>query len=249
MTLWRLEWLRLVRTRRLVALLGAYLFFGLTGPVTARYLSDILGEINTQGVIVKLPEPTPADGVAQFVSNASQIGLLIVVMIAASALAFDARREMAIFLRTRVDGLHRIVLPAFTVNFAAAAIGLVLGSLAAWYETAVLLGRLPAARMLAGIVFGVVFLAFATAVVALVAAVARGVLATAGASLVLLILLALLGNLGAIGRWLPTSLSSAMTGLVSGRPYADYLPAAAVAVVATALALAGAIRFGARREV
>jgi hypothetical protein len=38
----RLEWLRLTRTPRAIALAGVYLFFGLLGPVTARYLQDIV---------------------------------------------------------------------------------------------------------------------------------------------------------------------------------------------------------------
>ena len=80
MTLWRLEWLRLVRTHRLLALVGIYLFFGLIGPLTARYLSAILGRLGTEGVRVEFPEPTPADGIAQFVVNAYQIGLLVVVL-------------------------------------------------------------------------------------------------------------------------------------------------------------------------
>ena len=42
MTLWRLEWARLVRTRRLVALLAVYLFFGALGPLTVRYLQQIV---------------------------------------------------------------------------------------------------------------------------------------------------------------------------------------------------------------
>ncbi|NUR29334.1 MAG: hypothetical protein HOV83_26405, partial [Catenulispora sp.] len=81
MNLWRLEWLRLVRTRRLVAVLGAYLFFGFSGPLTARYLSEILGRLGSDGVRVQFPKPTQADGIAQFTGNASQIGLLIVVIV------------------------------------------------------------------------------------------------------------------------------------------------------------------------
>ena len=98
---------------------------------------------------MEFPDPVPADGIAQFVGNASQIGLLVVVLVAASALAFDARREMAVFLRTRVGSVRDIMLPAYAVNTGAAVAGLVVGSLAAWYETAVLLGALPTRRMLA----------------------------------------------------------------------------------------------------
>jgi len=161
MTLWRLEWLRLVRSHRLLALVGTYLFFGLTGPLTARYLSALLGRLGTEGVRIEFPEPTPADGIAQFVGNVSQIGLLVVVLVAASALAFDARREMAVFLRTRVRGVRDIIVPAYVSTVAAAVAALVVGSLAAWYETAVLLGGVPVAAMLAGIGLGSLFLAFA----------------------------------------------------------------------------------------
>ena len=42
MSLWRLEWLRLTRTKRWIALVGVYLFFGLLGPFTARYMAEII---------------------------------------------------------------------------------------------------------------------------------------------------------------------------------------------------------------
>jgi ABC-2 type transport system permease protein len=64
MTLWRLEWLRLVRTHRLLVLVGVYLFFGFTGPLTARYLSQILDRLGTEGMKVEFPAPQPADGIA-----------------------------------------------------------------------------------------------------------------------------------------------------------------------------------------
>ena len=57
MTLWRLEWLRLVRTRRLVVIIAVYVFFGLTGPLSARYLGEILNRVGG-GIKVELPAPT-----------------------------------------------------------------------------------------------------------------------------------------------------------------------------------------------
>jgi len=248
MSLWRLEWLRLVRTRRLVAILGIYLFFGLTGPLSARYLSAILGRVGPPGVKIELPPPVPADGVTQFVSNASQIGLLVVILVAASALAFDARREMAVFVRTRVDSVREILVPAFTVNAAAAIAGFVVGSLAAWYETAVLLGGLPPGRTLLGIAYGSLYLVFAVAMVAAVAAVVRGVLAAAGIAVTILLVLAVVGNIGAAGRWLPTSLVGALEALVRNADPVDYLPAAAIAAAASAALVWFAAAVGTRRE-
>ncbi len=34
MSLWRLEWLRLIRTRRFLVLAGVFVFFGIVGPVS-----------------------------------------------------------------------------------------------------------------------------------------------------------------------------------------------------------------------
>jgi ABC-2 type transport system permease protein len=248
MNLWRLEWLRLVRTHRLLALVGLYVFFGLTGPLTARYLSALLGRLGTEGIRVEFPDPVPADGIAQFVGNTSQIGLLVVVLVAASALSYDARREMAVFLRTRVRTVRDIVVPAYLVNAGAAAVALVVGSLAAWYETAVLLGQVPIGAMVAGIALGALFLAFAVALTAAVASAVRGVAATAGVSLTGLLGLALLGELTQLGRWLPTRLAGAMPELVRGTALSDYAPAVATSLVATVAAVSVAVLVGSRRE-
>jgi ABC-2 type transport system permease protein len=248
MTLWRLEWLRLVRTRRLVAILAVYLFFGFTEPASVRYLSQILARAGGGRLKIEVPPPVPADGIAQFVGNASQIGLLVVVLVAASALAFDARREMAIFLRTRVDSVARILVPALVVNAVAAVVGYVLGTAAAWYETAVLIGAPPVGRMLVGVAYGVLFLVFAVATVAAVASVVRGTLAAAGVALVALLVMAVLGGFGWLGHWLPIGLAGALGAVVGDADPADYLPAVGVTVVLTGLLVWFATVMGSRRE-
>ncbi len=249
MSLWRLEWLRLVRTRRLFALVAVYLFFGLLGPIGARYIADILKAVDTSGMTIEVPPPVPADGIEQFVSNATQIGLLVVVLVAASALAFDARREMAIFLRTRVKSPVSILVPALVVNAGAALVALLVGTAAAWYETAVLLGGLPVGRTLIGLGYGALFLIFAVVLVAAAASVTRGALAAAGVAIVVLLVMAIVGGLGSLDRWMPTSLGGAMGSVVRDTSPAHYLPAAAIAVALTALSAWFAAATTARREI
>lgn len=247
MSLWRLEWLRLLRTRRLLVIVSVYVFFGLTGPLSARYLGQILNRVGN-GITIELPPPTPADGIAQYASNAAQIGLLVVVLIAASALAVDAHTEMATFLRTRVGHLREIVLPRYVVAVTGAAAGFLLGTAAAWYETTVLLGAPGVTPMLTGTALGCLFLAFAVAGTALAASLVRSVLGTAGVTVVTLLVMALLGNVPAVGRWMPTTMLSALPRLVQGGSTVDLLPAAAVTLVATVAALWAAIALAARRE-
>ena len=196
----------------------------------------------------RFPIPTPADGMVQFVSNAAQIGTLVVVIVAAGALAFDAIPEMGVFLRTRVNPAWKILVPRVVVSFLAAAGAFLLGTGVAWYETWALIGAPTTAPVLAGAALGVVFLAFVVALTAAVAQRMRSVLGTVMTSLVVLIAMPLIGLAPAIARWLPTSLANALADLPSGGTMNDYWPAVGVSVVATMLLVWAAFALAGRRE-
>ena len=166
----------------------------------------------------------------------------MVVVIAAGVFSFDAHRGLAMFLRTRVGSIWQLVTPRFAVNAAAAATAYLLGTLAAWYETQLLIGSPPVGGMLAGILCGATYLAFAVAVTALAASMVRSTLATVGITLAVLLLLPIAGTLRAIDRWLPTTLATAPVDLLDGtHRLSHYLPTFAVAVAVSAAALAIAV--------
>lgn len=251
MTLCRLEWLRLFRTKRWIGLLSVYLFFGLVGPLTARYLSEIVsfagGEL--QDVVVEFPPPVPADGMAQYASNAMQIGTLVAVVVAAGALAFDAIPEMGVFLRTRIADVKHILSPRVWVTTAAVLVAFVVGALAAWYETWALIGAPDTAAVLAGIGYGALFLVFVVAMVAAVAGKVSSILGTVMVSIVILLVMPVIGVADVVGRWLPTHLAGALGTLPAGTASAsDYLGASLVAVVSGAALLWLAVRLAGHRE-
>lgn len=251
MTLWRLEWLRLARTRRWLVLVGVFLFFGLLGPLGARYLDQILGLAGgeLEGAQIELPPPVPADGMIQFASNAFQVGTLVVVVVAAGSLAFDAIPEMGVFLRTRVPEVRRILVPRLVVTTTMVVASFLLGVGAAWYETWVLIGAPDPVAVVVGTAYGILFLGFVVALVAAVAGRASTVLSTVLVSALVLLLLPIVGIVDAIGRWLPSHLAGALGALSAGAVAAsDFLPAAGVTVVATVLLLWAAVHLAARRE-
>jgi ABC-2 type transport system permease protein len=238
MSLWRLEWLRLTRTPRALTLAALFVFFGLLEPAITRYQSQIFRHVGN-GVRISFPPATPAQGVSSYASELSGIGLIVVVVIAAGAFGFDARQGLATFLRTRAASIWQLVAPRFAVWAAAAAIAYVLGTLAAWYETDLLIGPPAPGGMLAGILCGCVYLAFAVAVTALAASVVRSTLATVGIALAVLLLLPIAGTFHAAADWLPTTLASAPADLLTrAHPLPHYLPTLAVTVAAGAAALA-----------
>jgi ABC-2 type transport system permease protein len=244
MGLWRLEWLRLVRTPRAVSLGAVFLATGLIEPVITKYESALLAHV-AKGTVVSLPKPTPAQALSSYVSEATVVGLIVLVAVAASTYNFDARPGLSAFFRTRVPSMWRLVTPRFAASAALGALGYLLGTLAAWYETRLLIGSLPAGGLLAGMLCGMVYLAFAVAVTALAASLTKTTVASVGITLaILLAALPLLGDVHAISSWVPTALVGAPADLVASPPadtLAHFVPALGVSVVAGALALAAAV--------
>lgn len=251
MTLWRLEWLRLTRTKRWVALAGIYIFFGFVGPLTARYMNEIINRVggDLEGAIIEFPDPQPVDGLTQYVGNVSQLGLLVAVVVAAAAVTLDSIPEMGVFIRTRVKRMTEVLRPRVVVSAAAIATAYIAGALIAWYESAVLIGPLPATDVIAGIAYGVLYLVFVVTVVAAVAGKARTVLTTVLAALVVLLVFPIAGVIDEIGRWLPSYLVGALAGIPSGIPASDYLGSAFVTLASGGLLFWLAARWVSTREV
>lgn len=248
MTLWRLELARLTRTGRGIAILGLYAFFGLLGPFTARYMSVIFERFATEEMTITFGEPTPLDGIVQFVSNTSQLGLLAVLVIAASALTVDTRPEVAAFLRTRVPHTRDLIVPRYVVVTAAASVALVLGTVIATVTTERLIGGLPLGDLVVGTVYGVLYIGFAVAAVAAVAGFMRSQLATVFVAAAALLVIPIVGVIEVVRPWLPSTLLSSVVALVAGQSATEYLRAAGVTVVATAALLTLAVRRVGSRE-
>ena len=248
MTLWRLEVLRLLRTHRWTILLGVYLLFAVVGALGARYLNELIAQMGGDITIIA-PDPRPVDGLIQFISNISQLGLLAVVVVAAGALAFDAHPERAAFLRTRSSRPGRLVLAPYVVITVATVLSLLVGTAVTVGLTTVLIGSLPVTEVVVGTLYGALYLAFVMAIVAAAASVVRSQVATVFTALATLLLLPLLAMVPALQPWMPSELLTAVLAIIEGAPASDYLRASGVSVAATAGLLVLAMRRLERREV
>lgn len=250
MNRWRLELLRLTRSPRGLAILGVYLCFGLVGPLLAKYMPDLVKHSASSGMQIIMPPPVPADGIANYVNQAGQVGLIVALIIAAGSLSIDGHRGLALFYRTRAGNSLAMLLPRFVVTAVVAATGYLMGTAAAWYGTWAILGWLPAQRVIPGALCGAVFLIFAVALVAAASTFARGTAGSFGiAAVVLLFVLPILGMVDPLGTWVPTALLTAPTELAKGAGLGDAMRAVAVSAVAVpALVALAAYRSG-RREI
>jgi ABC-2 type transport system permease protein len=247
MSLLRLEALRMVRTHRWLLLVGVHVLFGVVGPFTARYIDLLMQQVGGEMTVIT-PDPRPVDGLVQYVSNASQIGILAIVVVAAGALAFDGHPERAAFLRTRVTRAGTLLVPPYVVVTVTTVGAYVAGTAVAVALSVALLGPLPVGGVVVGTLLACVYLAFAVAVVAVVASFVRTQIGTVLAGLGSLIALPMLATIGPLRPWLPSELVTATLAMVEGAPASDHLRAALVAVLATVGALGLAASRLERRE-
>ncbi|MGC4189906.1 MAG: hypothetical protein QM589_01550 [Thermomicrobiales bacterium] len=229
-TLWRIELLRVWRTRRLIGLLFTYCFFGFADPILARYMAEIIGSAaNTDQMQITVADPIPADGMVGYLGSAMQIGLMVGLAMLVSA--------CAIFSRTRRKDIWTLLVPRLTVSLAAITIAFTL-AMAAWYETTVLIGvPSPSGMMRLWIVGFCYQLAFG-ALAFLLTGIVRSVGTTTAIAIVAVLLSSILTTWPAIARWSPVGLTD-YPGIYRGT--AEMLPAIAasliVAVVATVAGL------------
>jgi ABC-2 type transport system permease protein len=250
MNAWRLEWLRLTRSPRGIALILVYVFFGLVGPLLAKYMEQV-AKYASSDVTIVAPAPEPRHGIINFVSQGSQTGMIVLIVIAAGVLSFDARRGLATFYRTRASGAFALIWPRFVATAVLAVGAYALGTAAAWFETTLVLGRLPARQVLSGVVLETVFLVFAVAVVTAASSFGRSTLSTVGISLVVLLLaLPVAGIVKTVAAWLPTRLLTAPAALVTDldATLGDYLRPVVVSAMATVVLIALAVHRLGRRE-
>ncbi|HEY3871707.1 MAG TPA: hypothetical protein VGM10_25320 [Actinocrinis sp.] len=251
LSVWRVEWIRLLRTRRWLALAGVFVLFGFIGPLVAKYTNQLLSHAGGKGTPIKIivPPPVPADGVTGYTGNALQIGLVVTLVITAFACAIDARPALSVFYRTRARRFADLVVPRFAVSAVGAVVGYLLGLAAAWYETAVLIGDPGALPVLESALAGSLYLVFAVAVAALTATLARSTVGTVGLALVVMLALPSVGAIPGVSRWLPSALAGAPDAFLRHTNPDHYQRALIITVLATGCALALAVLRGSRREV
>lgn len=248
MTPWRLELARMLRTPRVLVVIGVHVFFGLLGPLSIRYLPAILRRFGAGAAVASLPPMGPLDGMAQFTGNAQQLGVLAIVAVAASSLAFDARPGLAAFFRTRAP-LRRILPPRLVVPTILGWAGYLLGLAVATGTTVLLLGDLPTAPLAVGAAAFLLYLAFAVAVTATVASRLRSPVAIIGVALGVLVLLGIATVLPTAGEWDPAWLVGAVDrGLASAEVDVPW-KAALTAVLLGGAGILWSVSGFARREV
>jgi ABC-2 type transport system permease protein len=185
MSLWRLELLRLVRTRRWIALAAVYLLLGLGEPLATYYLGQLLqGSTGDTYIHITVSTPHASDAMTAYFSNVTTLGTLVSVVVAGLAFSVRANPPLAAVYLTHVPSRIALLVPRLVTVTVATAIAAALGGGVAAYETAVIMGAPAADATATGVLLSALGAVFAVAVTFLAACLLRSQVGAIAAALV-----------------------------------------------------------------
>ncbi len=234
MTRWKLEWLRLFRTKRWIAILGIFVLIGVLAPVTTYYLSRLIPP-TTGSIRIQVLPPHPYDSIAYYVENALALGVFVSVIAAVSPFTVDAHRGLSLFYRSRVPNAGRLIIPKYLVILAATLVSFLVGLLLCWGETSLLLGHISLGRIMVGSFLACIYIAFALALCLALSTLLRAVLPALGFTVAFLLVIPFLGASSLAARWIPSSLIGSVGSIAEGSGFSSYGPAAGMTVCATVI--------------
>ena len=239
MNLWKLEWIRLTRTGRILILLAVFFSFGVIGPLSVRYLPELLEAAGSGEVSADLPPITAEFAMSSFLGNALQIGLLAVAFVGAAALAIDAKPEVSVFFRSRAS-IRDIITPRFVAVAVATVFSFIVGVITAVVTSGILIDWPETWPTVVASAMVALYLISVVALITLMGSLVRKVPATALLTVGLLIVLSVVGLFEPIEEFLPSYLVGGFEVIISGGEF-DYWPAIAVTVVSIVAALVIAV--------
>lgn len=212
----RKELLESIRTFRFPIVAGLFLFTGLSSPVLARYLPEIIELAGgDQFGVIEIPTPTPRDAVDQLVKNLAQFGALAAILLAMPLVSGEKDRGTAAFILTKPVTRRSFLLAKL------AGLAIVLGAstivavIAGWIYTALLFEPLPVVGWVWLTILVMLWL-FAFAALTFAGSVVTGsTAAAAGIGFVALLGLGIVSAIPGLGKFTPGGLLGPATELAA----------------------------------
>jgi ABC-2 type transport system permease protein len=205
-----------LRTYRFLIVGGIFLLFGITTPLTLKYLPEIL-RLAGEDIIIEFPPPTAVQSLAEYASTIGQMGLLVAVLIAMGSIANELRQGTAVMTLSKPVSHAAFVsakLIAVSLTFL---VSLTVASLfcfayTVWLIEDASIWAFAGLNLLLGL-----FLVFCLAVTLLFSSFFKSSVAAGGLSVAVLIGQAGLSAVPLIGNYMPGKLLGWGTNLLASR--------------------------------
>lgn len=229
-------------------LLGVLTMFALTGPITARYVREILrAALGDQASGFPIPQPTYVDAYLQWTKNLGDLVLFLVIVLLAGVVCGECRQGTAVLVLTKPLGRRSFLLAKAMVHTGVLAVAVAAGTAMTWAVTRLLFPVAPAGPLIAAAAAWLVLGALFVAIILLASSCVSSTGAAAGLGLAAYLLLTLGGLWAPLKRFTPVGLRELPAALAAGQRV-DVAGPVLAAVVAIVVLLFAAVAVFDRRE-
>jgi len=247
----RKELLESWRTLRLPIVGGLFLLVGLTSPLLAKFLPEIIeAAAGDQLPSIPIPTPVAADAADQLWKNLAQFGAIAAIVLAMGAVSTERERGTAAFVLSKTISRGAFLGAKVAAIAAVLGTGVLLAVAVGWFYTAILFEPLPLAGWAALGLLGWLGLTAWAALTFAGSTITGSTGAAAGIGFVALLVLSIAAAIPTIGRYLPGGLAGPAVALAAGAPVdaTDVLAPVAGTLAIIVVALAASIWSFRRQE-
>lgn len=181
-----------VRSWRGWVLFGALALFAVTGPITARYMAQILGAAlgSSAANALPIPEATYVDAYQQWTKNLGDAVSMLLIIATAGVVAGECRSGTAVLMLTKPLSRRAFVLTKLAVSWALLAAGVLTGTALTWGVARLFFPGAPPGPLLRAVAAWLLLAAFLLTVVVAASAALSSTGAAAGVGFATYLLLA-----------------------------------------------------------
>lgn len=105
-----------IRTKKILVILGLFVFIGLISPLTAKLTPLILRSIATEGIDIKVATPAEIDSWIQFFKNVNQIGMFGLAILFSTQITNEIQRGTLINLLSKGLPRYQVIISKWFFN-------------------------------------------------------------------------------------------------------------------------------------
>jgi ABC-2 type transport system permease protein len=216
----RKEILQQWRTRRFLVVLAVFVLFGLTSPLVAKFIPEVIKNIaGAEQFASLIPTPTAVDAMNQYIKNITQFGFILAVLLGMNAVAGEKESGTAAMILSKPMPRWAFVLSKFAAQALVYALAFLVAGLGAYYYTVILFGSLDALKFTAINLLLMLWLLTFVGAALVGSVIGSSVAAAAGFGLGISVAILLAGSIPQYGSLMPNGLMAwaAMLGANSDK--------------------------------
>lgn len=238
--LYKKEITEMVRNYKIIWIPIVFILIGIMQPISYYYMPEILDSMGNlpAGTVLEMPIPTAAETLLSVLSNYGMLGVLILVLSAMGIVSSERQSGVVTMVMMKPVSHASYILSKWAGLVTITFMSFVIGYLASWYYTDLLIGSVAVERIIQSICIYSIWLLFIVTLTLLFSTIMRGYGSTAFLSILAIISLSLTTSFfSEYMKWSPAKLTDYTGQLLMGGELNSNFPLTFITTIASIIAI------------